>query len=311
MKKLLVILMAMMLVLAACGGAETPSEEETVQVEAPSVYEFTSEVVSITSRDVEVPATVVMPVGEEGDIFPVVIMAHGHGGVRDVAGGFVRVAEGLATNGIASIRMDFSGCGESTEAFSDNNISNMLADVQASLDYMLALDTVDAEKVGILGYSMGGRVAVLATETSEYDVVATWAPAATDGADCLVDFMGGEEAYQALRDDAEQNSSTIFTTRWGQEQELGYQWFTDLEETTPLSAMEAFEGPVLILHGANDDVVFPEVCQAVADAATNSSNVVVHTVEGADHGLGLYSGETEITDEVDETTINFLVENLE
>lgn len=315
MKKLLVILMAFMLLFTACGGAETPSNEETQQQpespETPISYEFTSEVSTITSRDVEVPITVVMPTAQsDTDRFPLVIMAHGHGGVRDVAGGFVRIAEGLASEGIASIRMDFSGCGDSQEGFADNNLSNMLADIQAAEEYMSAIDTIDLENVGVLGYSMGGRATILSIPKSDYKAVATWAPAATDGESSMFPFMGGEEAYQALRAEAEKNGSAMFTTRWGQEQELGFQWFADLEETKPIEAIKDFKGPILIVHGAKDDIVLPEVCQAAADAAQNSSNVTLHTIDSADHGLGLYSGETDITDEVDEITINFLVENL-
>ena len=80
----------------------------------------------VSSRGVQVPATFVMPVTHDEQPVPLVVMAHGHGGSRNETGVFGRVAESLARRGIASIRMDFPGCGDSTESFTRHNLTNML-----------------------------------------------------------------------------------------------------------------------------------------------------------------------------------------
>jgi len=64
-------------------------------------------------------------------------MAHGHGGNRDEAGGFTRMAEALAQRGIASVRMDFPGCGDSQEPFTQNNLGNMVKDLLAARDFAI------------------------------------------------------------------------------------------------------------------------------------------------------------------------------
>ncbi len=271
---------------------------------------FTSDISMIRSRDVEVPVTLVMPQARPGQLFPLVVMAHGHGGDREEAGGFTRVAAGLAGLGVASIRMDFPGCGDSREPFTNNHLSNMLADISSSLEYALAQPHIDPDKVAILGYSMGGRLALLASVSHDYRAIVTWAPAGTDGASSMFPFFGGQSAYAGLRSDALMNGRARFTTPWGQEQLLGSSWFTEMEDSRPLAAIESFEGPLLVLHGRNDEVIPAAVGAAVVDAATNSSEARLHFIENAGHGLGFYDDEPAPASEVVEATLQFLAKHL-
>ena len=106
-----------------------------------------------------VPATVVVPDG--AGPFPAVVMNHGHGGGRQEGGGFAKLAKALADAGIMTIRMDFPGTGDSKEPFTEGYLSNMISDSNASLVFMLANFPADPTKrLGILGYSMGGRIAL-------------------------------------------------------------------------------------------------------------------------------------------------------
>ncbi len=269
-------------------------------------YAFASTETTVTSRDVAVPVTYVHPVATDGEKFPLVVLVHGHGGTRDEAGGFTRVAEGLAALGIASIRMDFPGCGDSVESFANNNLSNMRQDIEASRDYALSQASIDQERIGILGFSMGGRLAFMtAASDKSYKVMVTWAPGASNGAGSMVGFVGGSAAYDAMKAQAASEGFVPFTTSWGQDQKLGLQFFTDLEESRPLEAVSQFEGPLLVLYGDQDDVVLPSVSEAVIAAATNSREVLRHVIEGADHGLGLFTDEYAYSEEAVTTTVEF------
>ena len=97
------------------------------------------------------------------------------------------VAEALAKEGIASIRMDFPGCGDSTEPFTNNNLTNMLADLQAGREYAVANAAIDPERIGLLGYSMGGRLVSLLSEIDPtYKAMTVWAPAVSNGAQTVM-----------------------------------------------------------------------------------------------------------------------------
>jgi len=265
----------------------------------------------IQSRGVAIPVTFVTPSLEEGKKFPLVVMAHGHGGSRQEGGGYQLLAETLALRGVASIRMDFPGCGDSTEPFTNNNLSNMLQDLQAARKYAVAQPEIDADRVGLLGYSMGGRLAVLLAEIdSSYKVMALWTPALNNGAEREIVELGGPEAYAALKQRAQSTGAAEYTTRWGTTLQLGYRWFTDLEETLPLLSLASFKGPLLVLYGDQDDVVPPAVSEAAIAAAMHSSEVVQHVVASANHALGFYSNRPEIAAEVVDTTAEFFRQRL-
>ena len=274
-------------------------------------YEVASIDTTVRSRDVDVPVTYTHPVTTRATKFPLVVIAHGHGGHRHEQGSFTRVAEELARRGVASIRMDFPGCGDSTESFANNNLSNMLEDMRVSRDFARARSEVDPDRTGLFGWSMGGRLAVLTAAADEsYSVVATWAPGVTNGAGSMIDFVGGPDAYAEMKAIAATDGFVPFTTSWGQDQQLGLRFFTDLEESAPLDAIKSYTGPLLVLYGDQDDVVLPEVAEALVSAATSSSEVVRHVIEGADHGLGVFSNEPDYTQEAVMTTVEFLADRL-
>jgi len=268
-------------------------------------FEFESIDTFVSSRGVKVPVTLVQPKVNEGVALPLIVMAHGHGGTRHEAGGFTRVAEGLAKRGIASIRMDFPGCGDSTESFANNNLGNMLKDIKASRDFALNQVLINTTRIGLFGFSMGGRLALLSS-ADNYQVLATWAPAGSNGAAALITSFGGPTAYGALKSRSEKEGFAPFTTKWGQDQKLGAQWFTDIEESMPLDALVSFTGPVLVLHGDSDTVVTAKVSDAVVAAASSSEEVIHHVIAGAGHGLGLFTNNRQHSGEAVDTTVQFI-----
>jgi len=258
-----------------------------------------------------VPATFVRPVGADGGEVPLVVMAHGHGGSRNETGAFGRVAAALAEQGVASIRMDFPGCGDSSEPFTENNLTNMIADILASRDLAVAHPGIDPARVGLFGWSMGGRlVLMLADRNDEFRAIATWAPAANPGAGSMIDFLGGPDAFAAAKATAARDGFFPFTTRWGQAQQLGERFFIDMEQSDPLSHVRQFRGSLHVLYGDRDDVVLPEVAELAVSNARNAVEVVRYVVRGADHGLGVFSNEPQFTDEAIRETVTFLSASL-
>jgi dienelactone hydrolase len=293
------------LLLTVCLGVDA------AEVFGSGSHEALSSVVPVKSRGHDVPATLTYPASGSGNRFPLVVMAHGHGGTRDEAGGFKRVADGLAAAGIASIRMDFPGCGESHEAFTENNLGNMLADIEASRKYAVALPQIDPRFTGLLGYSMGGRLAMLSAGGSAvYSTVALWTPVGSNGISGVLPFLGGAENHKQLKLKAVMDGFADFTTPWGHQQQLGLLWFTDLQNSNPLDAIRQFSGDLLVLYGDRDEVVLPEVSRSVVAAAGSQAKVTEVVIEDAGHGLGFYSGDQKISRQVVDRTVLFFVEKM-
>ena len=215
---------------------------------------------------------------------------------------------GLAEAGIASIRMDFPGCGDSTEPFTENTLSNMMADSNASKDYLVANYPVDADRLGILGYSMGGRLAleIITAEGNPYQAAVLLSGVSTPGeeavAGILPDGMTIEEAIAS----AEANGSFDYTTQYGQNLSLSAQWFEDMM-VDPLANIDNYTGPMLVIHGDKDDVVDDATNKLTVSAYPSAQEVIV---PDADHGYGFYSDQPEVTAMVEGTITDFFTEHL-
>ncbi|MEM1436321.1 MAG: alpha/beta fold hydrolase [Pseudomonadota bacterium] len=264
----------------------------------------------VPSRDTHIPATLVHPADTQQPL-PLVLLLHGHGGTRHEAGGFTRLARALAERGIATIRMDFPGCGESIEPFRQNNLTNMLADARAARRYAAAQLAIDPERQGLVGFSMGGRVALhLAPELRGLRALTLWAPSATDGAAHLMDYVGGPQHWAAMRTQAAAQGYAPFTTFWGQRQQLGARWFTDLEASRPVPIIQQFSEALLVVYGSEDPVIPPASARAVVEQAGNARTAVLHEVTGADHGFGLFDNRPELTEETVRISAEFLAAEL-
>lgn len=255
-----------------------------------------------------VPATVVVPDGEGP--FPAVVMNHGHGGGRQENGGFGRIAKALADKGILTIRMDFAGSGDSKEPFTEGYLTNMISDSNASLGYILENYAVDKDRLGIFGYSMGGRIALTigAASDNPYKAIGLLAPSADWGQEMMVGFLGGQAEYDRLyAESGGEKGYAEFVTQWGQTQQLSRRWFDDMVASKPLELAGSFMGPMIVVHGDKDVVVPTAVNEAVIAAYPEASLVVVPE---ADHGYGFYSDQPDVTALVDATFADFFAENL-
>ena len=259
--------------------------------------------ISYESRGVQVPATLVIPDGVEE--YPVVVMCHGHGGSREENVGFAAVAAALAARGVASIRMDFPGCGESSESFQLNTLTNMEADVLAAIEYVQA--NLSVGKIGLFGYSMGGRIVLeLLAGGTAADAIVLLAPAA-DTVD-LKELFGGVQAYEAKAAQAEAVGYAVHTTKFGQVQQLSRAWFADLDrvQDPAAEAAAAWQGPALVIWGQDDADVHPFVPAHVA--ATLGAQTQDATGEG--HGYGFYSEDDTVRNLVASSAADFFAANL-
>ena len=144
---------------------ETPFEVTYGKIKTKKDKEPTA-----AERGTTLAGTLTIPTLKQGTAprnFPAVVMVTGSGPQdRDETIGrhkpFETLAHYLAENGIASLRYDDRGVGESTGDFLNATSSDFAKDATAVWNYAKTLPSLDATKVGILGHSEGGLVGPIA-----------------------------------------------------------------------------------------------------------------------------------------------------
>lgn len=96
---------------------------------------------------------------------PAIVIVHGYGGVSDAREGFW--ARELAAFGVAALVIEsFSARGAASSIEDQSRISTArgLRDAHAAAGYLAAQDFVDPKRIGVMGMSWGGSVAMRAAD---------------------------------------------------------------------------------------------------------------------------------------------------
>ena len=268
MKKCLVFMLVFVLCIASAALAETPGYVETV--------------VSIDAGDHQIPATVCMPDAEGPH--PAVVMLHGTGSSRDEAGGgYAYAAPVLAEKyGVATIRIDFMGNGDSTADYTGYTFASAVADAVAAAEYIAAQENIDGEHIGVMGWSQGGTDALLSAgqHPEIFKSVVTWA-----GAPDLSDMLPDE-----LYAEAQANGYFTMEFDWREPLNVSLQWCEDVKNIDVLDVFTAYDGPVLAIHGTEDTTVDPDWSNKIAGTSTNEASGTCF-IEGMDHTFNVFTEE--------------------
>ncbi|MBO6603649.1 MAG: alpha/beta fold hydrolase [Roseicyclus sp.] len=242
---------------------------------------------------------------------PAVLLLHGFTGTRDelpVEGTedfvFTRFARQLAAAGMPSLRIDFRGSGESLEMpWEETTFSTQIEDSVAAVDWMAAHPDIGAREIAVIGWSQGGLVAAhLAAERPDLARVVllnpVTAPRVSFGA-----LFGPEVMEAGLA--AAPAAPVGFTLPWGVEMELNGAFFHEIPDSDPVGAIADYPGPVLVVVGANDDLITPQPAmgQTVLDARGNAADTLV--LMEMDHVFNVFTG-PDMLDQVIATTIAWL-----
>jgi len=261
---------------------------------------------SLASRGIQIPATVVMPVGRKHDRFPLVVIHHGHGGGRNENGGLARVADALAKAGIMSIRFDFAGAGDSTEPFTKLTYTTMLADSNAALTWAVRNLPVDKNRIGGFGYSEGSAVVAMQAghPFTPYKAVALLGPVAHP-TEVFEGFFGAAQ-FQAYYAEAQANGFAVVTTPFGQVQNTSLEWFQETLAADPAGDISYFKGRVQLIWGEQEQVIpFSQVEAFQAATAKSAKRTTLVTIPNADHGYGFYSNQPDVDATLHSALVDF------
>ena len=214
------------------------------------VPEKKGERVTIDGDHGRLQAIIQKPELQQGEQCPMVVFCHGFGGTKD-GPLFELICDTLQAHGIASIRFDFNGHGESEGEFKDMTVPNEIEDAKKVVTYVRDLRYVS--DVAIVGHSQGGVVASMtAGQLSEeqgepaFKAVALMAPAAVLRDDAIKGNTMGK-MYDPF-DPGE------YIELWGG-MKLGGNYIRTAFSLPIYETAAKYQGPALIVHGNADRVV--------------------------------------------------------
>jgi len=229
----------------------------------------------IPAGDHRIPGILALPkAGGAARSYPAVVMLHGFASHKDEVGDmYLREARALANRGIASLRIDFAGTGDSEQPYTANTWTGMVADAAAAYDWLVDHPRTVDDRVGVLGFSMGSKVGLgLLAERPEARALGSWSGALYDGI---------PPGFIDLYDDAQANGSVVLDLGFAVV-ELSLAWFDTMIASTPLTDASRYAGAILAVAGSEDTTVDPSVSQTFI-ATLNSPDETLRIIEGADH----------------------------
>ena len=195
-------------------------------------------------------AIIQKPELQPGEKCPMVVFCHGFSG-RKEGPLFELVADTLQAHGIASIRFDFNGHGESEGEFVDMTVPNEIEDAKKVVEYVSSLSYVS--DLAIVGHSQGGVVAsMLAGQLSEelgkpaFKAVALMASAAVLRDDAIRGNTMGKQ-YDPF-------NPGEYVELWGG-LKLGADYIRTAFSLPIYETAAKYQGSALIIHGNADRVV--------------------------------------------------------
>lgn len=259
-----------------------------------------------------IPATIQLPAkSARGEELPLVVLCHGFTGNRQGDGHFAPLAEDLAAHGIATVRLDFAGCGDSTEPYANYTLANMAADVDSVIGYMQA--TYGTGKTALVGHSMGGRLASLYPQLGQYTVtaLALWSPANGTGLQGL-EFLSIDN-FAAVEELAARADAEGSVAAWGVELSAAY--IDGMRDSDPNAALQESGLPVLLTYSGNERIL-SDTTQTETKAAVESlpnGQVVLDPFVNGDHN---YTSEdpatnTQLDADLRQVTVDFLTSHLQ
>ena len=222
-------------------------------------------------------AIIQKPELQPGEKCPMVVFCHGFSG-RKEGPLFELVADTLQAHGIASIRFDFNGHGESEGEFVDMTVPNEIEDAKKVVEYVSNLSYVSS--LAIAGHSQGGVVAsMLAGKLSEelgkpaFKAVALMAPAAVLRDDAIRGSTMGKQ-YDPF-------NPGEYVELWGG-LKLGAEYIRTAFSLPIYETAAKYQGSALIIHGNADRVVPYTYGERFHEIWPNSELVIQ---EYYDHGF--------------------------
>lgn len=211
----------------------------------------------------------------EGDgKFPVVVGCHGFTANKN-GSKLTELSKRLPEEGIALLRFDFSGLGESEGDFAETTIGKNAQELHSAIEFVKTLEFVDKDRIGVFGSSMGGMVTLVeASSNPDIKAISLAAPA------CKFDYPVRHYTPEQLRE-FEKTGIIRHKSSNGRIYEIKWEFIKEARSYDMLQMAQDIKADVLIVQGDSDKSCAHE--NAMEFIANVSSRKELITLNGCGH----------------------------
>ena len=221
-------------------------------------------------------------IGPEKNTRAFVIFAHCFTCSKNVVAA-TRISRGLAQQGFAVLRFDFTGLGESTGDFSDTNFSSNIDDLVSAADFLR--NSYQAPQL-IIGHSLGGSAVITAARQIPeiQGVVSIAAPS---------DPSHVSHMFKLVMNDIDQAGKADVDLA-GRTFTIKKQFIEDLTQKNLLHDVKNLHKALLIMHSPSDGTVNIDHARKIYEAARHPKSFI--SLDSADHLLSKSKDAEYVTD---------------
>jgi len=265
----LIMVVAFTAMIFGCKNQEKETTENKEAANQTAMITAKSENIEIEGSVGTLKAVLQTPEMVEGQKYPIVILMHGVFSNKETPL-VTQLADGLQEIGIASLRFDFNGHGESDGKFIDMTVPLEVEDAKAVFNYANQLDF--ASSISLMGHSQGGVVASLLAGSlgDQVESMTLYAPAAAMEDESAAGRMLG----QTFDPENPPEYIEVF------DHKVGREYMLTTAKLNIYSRAEKYTGPVCIVQGKKDQVVPSRYAEKYDERYQNSK---LYLLEDADH----------------------------
>lgn len=199
---------------------------------------------------------------------------------------FRQFADSLGRRGIAVLRMDDRGFGQSTGKHKGATSADFADDIRAGLAYLRTRPEIDAKRLGILGHSEGGLIAPLvALHEPELRCMVLLAGPSKGGREILQFQLRNLIEHNPKLTGAKKDSALAGIDARIDSLGASDPWMKFFLDYDPLATARQVKTPVLILNGGTDQQVTPDQVPVLEAAFKEAGNpdVTAHVFPDMNH----------------------------
>lgn len=256
---------------------------------------------SQTRLDRGIAATLQVP--DSDGPHPAVLMLHGLGSSRNEVGNlFADAADAMEREGIASLRIDFRGFGESAGDTGAFTLDRQLEDAAIALTALAGTDRIDAERIGVMGFSFGAGAAIELGAARPDDVksMVLWSSIADYDAQMLDSL--GPKVFDRAREDGIVGIDLGWRTM-----ALKQAFFESLAVHDLHDALRNYPGAFLTINGGDDS--YQDYAADLLNAAAGDDKAVL-AIPDADHVFHVYTPSASKVSDLIEATVKRFAQTL-